>query len=358
LAVLVVFVAVSRSVVFVDETELVLIETFGRIVRVYDQVGDPGSPEIKSDRGVHFKWPWQSARRFDRRLQLFDLPAREMLTRDRKNITLDAYVCWRIAPTAPGSDARAIDERPVVRFLRTVGGLAGAQARLDETVRSVLASEVAAVELTDLVSATDDGRVLDETAIDRLGDRVTQAVGKRTGGDEDAPGGRFAIEVVDVRLKRFNLPEENRSAVYNRMRSERRRIAVGYRSDGEAQARMTRSQAEKEREQILARAYAQAERIRGEGEARATQIYSAAHNQDPDFYQLVRTLDAYKLILNDKTTLVLSAGSSMLKLLSTGAPSSPPAPSKSLPTASGEAEPAASQVASDGQSRGSTGGGP
>lgn len=356
--VLLAVVVMYRSVVFVDETEYVLIETFGRIARVYDQAGDPTDPTATSDRGLYFKWPWQSVRRFDRRLQLFDPPAREMLTQDRKNLTIDAFICWKIAERAADSKGTSIDDRPVVRFLRTMGGMAGAQARLDEMVRSVLASEVAAVELSDLISIDEGGQVRAATAIEQLGSRVTQAVNDRAGSSEGATEARFGIDVVDVRLKRFNLPEENRSAVYNRMRSERRRIAVGYRSDGEAQARMTRSQAEKEREQILARAYAQAERIRGEGEAKATEIYSAAHGQDPEFYQLLRTLDAYKQILNEKTTLVLSAGSSMLKLLSAGLPSTPPPASpKTLPTAASRPGGTDSQVASDGASANSKPGG-
>jgi membrane protease subunit HflC len=241
-----------------------------------------------------------------------------------------------------------------VRFLRTVGSNAGAQSRVDERVRSILGDELGRVNMTDLVSERGSQGPHSRTAIESLSDRVAQRVRSELQGGGSANAQRssqdFGIEVVDVRLKRFNLPEENRTAVYDRMRSERKRIAVEYRSQGEAEASKIRSQADLEREQALASAYAEAQRIRGEGEARATEIYGTAHSQDPEFYQLLRTLDAYKQILNDKTTLVLSAGSSMMRLLNEGLPQvqeSPP-PTVSPATAKEPAETPA--VARDGQS--------
>lgn len=331
------------STVFVDETEYVVVTQFGKIVGVYDEPGDSG------DRGLQFKWPWQSVRRFDRRLQLFDPPAREMLTADKKNVTIDAFICWRIADPRP--ESQSLEERPVVRFLRAVGSAAGAESRVDERVRSILGDELGKVNMADLVSEEGWPGLEGRTAIEELSDRVTQRVRNDLQGENSGSGQRnqdLGIEVVDVGLKRFNLPEENRSAVYNRMRSERKRIAVEYRSQGEAEASKIRSLADLQREQALAGAYAQAQRIRGEGEARATEIYSSAHGQDPEFYQLLRTLDAYKKILNEKTTLVLSAGSSMLRLLNDGLPELPAAAPPTLPAA--EAQPAdSSTVASDGK---------
>src|SRR5579872_4007390 len=133
----------STSIVFVDETEFVVVETLGHIVAVYDRA----NPE-NSDRGLHFKLPWPIAtiRRFDRRQQLFDPPGREMFTRDKKNITISSYLCWKIADPPAGDSPPA--ERPAVRFFRGLGSIETAQARLDARVRSALDVEVKRVEIT------------------------------------------------------------------------------------------------------------------------------------------------------------------------------------------------------------------
>jgi membrane protease subunit HflC len=123
----------------------------------------------------------------------------------------------------------------------------------------------------------------------------------------------------------LNFPEGNRSAVYERMRSERRKIADRYRAEGLAESKMIRSQAELWATTLLARAGADAERIRGEAEAEATEVLNAAHLEDPEFYRVLRTLDGYRKIIHPNTTLVLSASSSLLKMLSEGLPE-PPAP--------------------------------
>src|SRR5262249_49785003 len=117
-------VVLMTSVVFVDETEFVLVETLGRIVAVYDRVG-----RTDNDRGLHFKPPWPIApvRRFDRRQQLFDPPGREIFTSDKKNITVTSYLCWRIAePAAPDTP---FSDRPVVKFFRGLGNVQTAEAR-------------------------------------------------------------------------------------------------------------------------------------------------------------------------------------------------------------------------------------
>src|SRR6185369_8266544 len=136
----------TTSVVFVDETEFVLVETLGRIVAVYDRT------DVKDgDRGLHVKLPWPVAtvRRFDRRQQLFDPPGREIFTRDKKNITVSSYLCWKIADP-PHADV-PLAERPVVKFFRGLGTIATAEARLNARVRSALEVELGRVELTDLI---------------------------------------------------------------------------------------------------------------------------------------------------------------------------------------------------------------
>jgi membrane protease subunit HflC len=129
---------------------------------------------------------------------------------------------------------------------------------------------------------------------------------------------QYGINVVDVRIKRLNLPEQNKQSVYARMRAERERIARQYRAEGEEQALSIRADADRRREEILSVAYKQAENIKGQGDAESTRIYGAAYSKNPSFYKLLRTLEAYKKILDDKTTAILSSDSELLRVLMKG----------------------------------------
>lgn len=301
-------------IVMVDETEYVIVERLGTIAAVYDQ---------PADRGLHVKWPWpiDRVRRFDRRLQLFDPPAREIFTRDKKNVTVDPYVCWKIADPKAGSSA-AHSETPVVRFFRSLGSIDIAEARLDSRVRSVLSTQVGQVELSELLDVrnseqgpSDDG----PGSLARMAEQIRKQVIQQPG-EVEALRDRLGIEIVDVRIQRLNLPSGNQQAVFERMKSERRKIADRYRSAGLAENRMIKSQADRQYAEILAKAERQAEEIRGEAEAEAVEILNKAHGRDPEFYRVMRTLDTYRTILNEKTTLVLSASSKLLELLSSGIP--------------------------------------
>src|SRR5437762_9379623 len=129
---------------------------------------------------------------------------------------------------------------------------------------------------------------------------------------------QYGINVVDVRIKRLNLPEQNKQSVYARMRAERERIARQYRAEGEEQALSIRADADRQREEILSVAYKQAETTKGEGDAESTRIYGQAYSKNPKLYKLLRTLEAYKKILDDKTTAILSSDSELLKILTRG----------------------------------------
>ena len=129
---------------------------------------------------------------------------------------------------------------------------------------------------------------------------------------------QYGIRVVDVRIKRLNLPEQNKQSVFARMRAERERIAMQYRAEGEQQALTIRAGADREQEEILSAAYKEAEKIRGEGDAEATRIYGQAYSKNPQFYKLLRTLDSYKKVLDDKTTIILNSDSELLKVLTRG----------------------------------------
>jgi membrane protease subunit HflC len=217
------------SVVFVDESEFVLVETLGRIVAVYDR-----TDEAHNDRGLHVKLPWPVAtvRRFDRRQQLFDPPGREMFTRDKKNITVSSYLCWKIAD--PSNQSSSPDEHPVVRFFRGLGTVETAEARLEARVRSALEIEIGRVELTDLLRVeTPDGGPSGESPLARIAHQALVELKQKEG--SESLSDRLGIELIDLRIKRINLPEGNRLAVYERMRTERERFAEQYRSAGQAE---------------------------------------------------------------------------------------------------------------------------
>jgi membrane protease subunit HflC len=316
---------VCTCLTMVDETEAVVIERFGRIVAVYDQ------PE---QRGLHFKLPWpvDVARRFDRRVQLFEPPGREVFTRDKKNITVDAYLCWRIAENkgapAGGDEESSLLERPVIRFYRGVGSADVAEARLDTRIRSALSTALGRVDLGELLRVADnedEGPAAEgdrnATPLARIAEQVHADILAGRDGDASLPE-KLGIEIVDVRIRRLGFPTGNQSAVFERMRSERRKIAETYRSAGMAENRMIMSRADRHSNEVLARARADAERIRGEAEAESIRILNEAHAKDPELYQTLRTLDAYKAMLTEKTTLILSASSELLKLLTGGVPES------------------------------------
>ena len=336
LAGLVVVTLLPTMIVFVDETEFVLIERFGRIVAVYDQ---------PTQRGLQFKGPWpvETVRRFDHRLQLLSPAGREAFTRDRKNVTVEAFVAWRIADGTtnatpldrpPQADRSQLLDRPVVRFFRSLGGVEVAEARLTSRLQSILTERVGRAELTELLTASDsEAAPADEAGpLEKLSADVQHELMQR-GDEQDSLRDRLGIEIVDVRSRRLNLPTGNMQAVFERMRSERQKIAERYRSAGLAENRMIRSQADRQAGELMAKASAEAERIRGEGDAAAIRILNEAYARDPEFAGVLQTLEAYKHILNERTTLVLSASNSLLKLLVEGVPTPHESPRATEPSA-------------------------
>ncbi|HEV3163626.1 MAG TPA: protease modulator HflC [Isosphaeraceae bacterium] len=277
-------VLVARSAVVVDETEFVLVTEFGRPVALYGNEPDKA--------GLHLKSPWQSALAIDKRLQVFDPPARETITGDKRNLEVASYVVWRVADPN--------------RFLRSAGTLEAAQARLDERVSAALSNAIGQRDLASLASTDPKTWQLDALTSEVLGAIAEPARAE------------LGVEVVDVRLLRFNHPIEVRPAVFDLIRSERRQVAATLRAEGEAQYQTLTSQADRQRDAILARADAEAERIRSQGDAEATRLLNEAHSHDPRFYEFLRTLETYRALLDDKATIVLSSASPLLKLLTQG----------------------------------------
>ncbi len=268
-----------RAFVTVAETEFVLVTQFGRPLYTISQAGP------------HVKWPFQSATAFDRRLRVYNPRPSEFLTRDKKNIVVDTYVAWRIQDPD--------------RFLQSVGDPVAAEMRLHDIVWSGLSAALGGHDLESLVSPS--GKVESSDLMDRLA-----ALTDRAALDQ------YGINVVDVRIKRLNLPEQNKQSVYARMRAERERIARQYRAEGEEQALSIRADADRRKAEILSEAYKEAEMLRGQGDAESTRVYGAAYSKNPRFYKLLRTLEAYKKVLDDKTTAVLSSDSELLKVLTRG----------------------------------------
>jgi membrane protease subunit HflC len=294
------------TIVFVDETELVVVERLGQIVAVYDR---------PADRGWQWKAPWpvDMVRRFDRRLQVFSPAGREVFTHDRKNLVVEASVCWRIAEPSPVTADLSV--RPVVSFFRTIGNKTVAEARLGSRLQSLLTTQVGRLSLSDLLSVRDGTASANPLA--ELAEGLKAELQQQS--DEvESWTGRLGIEIVDVRVHRINLPSGNLQAVYERMRSERQKIAERYRSAGLAESTLIRSQADRQAGEILARAEAEAERIKAAGEAEALRILNAAHARDPEFASRLQALDAYRDLLNERTTLILSAESPLWRLLTTG----------------------------------------
>lgn len=285
----------TRCVVVVDETEFVLMSEFGKLVAVH---GDkPG------ESGPYWAWPWQAAWRIDRRLQVFDSPSRELITRDKQNLEVGAVVAWKVAD-------------PVV-FLRGAGGTEAAEAWLGERVTAELGESLGRHDLAALAST--DAQTWRLEAITQ---EVLAAV-------ERPALAELGISVADVRLGRFNHPVEVRPAMFDLIRSERARVSQSLRAEGEAKYLAITSTAEANKDAVLAEADAEAARIAGEADAEAAKILNEAYSKDPELAELTRTLDAYSALLGTRSTIVLSTGSPLLRLLQQGPASiggSPPPP--------------------------------
>lgn len=256
--------------------------------------GNPVSTVTEPGLYAKLPWPLDRVARFDRRLLTFDIPAaqeppRELLTLDKKNIEVSVYTCWKVADP--------------LRYLETVGDRQGAEAYLSDIVISELGKLLGRHNLSNLISTEPEDLRMAE---------ITGAIRDVCG---ESARRECGVEIVDFRIKRINLPEQNRESVFERMRAERKQIATRYRSEGEQQAASIRSEADRERLEILAHANRQALEIEGEGEAGAARIYNSAYGRDREFYEFLRTLASYEKTLDERTTIILPRDMEYLKLL-------------------------------------------
>ena len=254
---------VSMSVFTVDEREKAINLQLGEVVRA------------DYEPGLHFKLPLvQEVLKFDKRIQNLDSDPELYLTLEKKNVKVDSFVKWRI--------------KDVVRYYTSTGGSPGrASNRLSAVIQKSLKDEFGKRTIQQAVSGER------QEIMDKL----------RSSAKNQAD--ELGIEIIDVRIKRIDLPEEVSASVYARMSSEREQVAKKFRSEGEEQGKKIRAQAAREREVMLAEAQRDAQKIKGDGDGRATEIYANAFSQDQEFYSLYRSLGAYRNTFNKPSDVLL-----------------------------------------------------
>jgi membrane protease subunit HflC len=264
---------ILSSLFIVDEREVAIKFQLGEIVR-----SDYGP-------GLHFKAPWpiNNVRKFDRRVLTLDTAPERFLTGEKKNVTVDFFVKWRIEdPATYYTSFQGDERRAALRLLQIVKN--GLQLEFDNrTIRQVVSDDRS--EMMDNLTENANGEVA-----------------------------RFGIQIVAVRIKQIELPDDVRNSVFERMRAERERIAKELRAQGQEAAKGIQAVAERERTVILAEASRDAEQTRGEGDARATDIYASAYGQDQEFYEFYRSMNAYRNALSSQQdVLVLEPDSEFFK---------------------------------------------
>ena len=254
-------IAFKASFYTVDETQVAILLQFQKTM---DGVKEPG---------LHFKIPYvQNAIFFERRLLDYDAEAAEILTEDKKTLVVDNYAKWRI--TDPHL------------FWNAVNTVNRAVTRLDDIIFAELRVELGRHKMGEIIS---ENRA-----------QIMANVTRRS----NAQAKPFGIEILDVRIKRADLPQENERAVFGRMQAEREREAKLYRAEGKEEQQKIEADADRQKTIILAESYRRAQELRGEGDATATAIYANAFGQDPEFFSFLRTLESYNKALDEKTTLV------------------------------------------------------
>jgi membrane protease subunit HflC len=277
-AVLIVLTIMIVSNLFiVRENEYRIIRQFGEVTRVVDKPG------------LTYKIPFvQSVTTLPKHQLLFDAQPTEVNTRDKKKIIVDNYVIWRI-----------VSPTEMIQNARTIGNV---EKRMSEAVSSTLRNELGSLDYSEIINE-------EKSVRGNFNELVTKQVNQVLQRD------RFGIEIVDVRVKRTDLPAQNETSVFNRMISERHSKAQEYLSIGEAEATKIKAATDRTVTEMLARADAQAKAIQAQGEAEAARIYNTAYSQDPSFYTLYRTLESYKTTLKGQPVIVMPINSPYAKYL-------------------------------------------
>ncbi len=274
-AILLVIIIAANSFVFVYENRSVSINRLNKIETVY------------TEPGLKFKVPF-----LDQTVELpndamvYDLSPSDVLTVDKKAMTVSSYVVWKIVDP--------------LRFLQSIGTINEAQGRIDVSVYNAVKNLISSMNQDAVISAR--GQELNESITNIVRDQMEEAYG---------------IEIVDIQIKQFDLPEDNKAAVYTRMISERAQIAAQHNAEGREQAEMIKNSADKESVLLISQANAQAEQLRGEGESAYMSILAEAYEtpERAEFYEFVRSLEALKISLAGDSTVILPLESPLLKFL-------------------------------------------
>ena len=260
----VILVILGASIFTVDQRQHAIVFQLGEVRNVIDEPG------------LYFKWPMiQNVRYFDKRILTLDNAEPErFITSEKKNVLVDSFVKWRI-----------IDPR--LYYISVAGDEARAKTRLSQTVNAGLREEFGKRTVHDVVSGERD------MIMEQMRDKA----------DQDAR--KIGVQIVDVRVKRVDLPTEVSESVYRRMEAERKRVANELRSEGSAEAEKIRADADKQREVIVAEAYREAQKIKGEGDAKATATYAQSFGQNAEFYSFYRSLEAYRNSFRNKSDIIV-----------------------------------------------------
>ena len=291
---------ITQSLFIVQETEQVVVTRFGDVQSVHT------SP------GLYFKAPFvDSVINYDRRLLRIDAPPSQFLDRDINILEIDVYGRFRI------NDPRA--------FLQTLTTEENARSILAQRINSSLRAEVAERSREEIIGGDVELDESGEPVTDDEGNSRVQPTNSRTELLEDVIAAvqanlaqedpSFGVEMIDVRIKRADFPQEVAGRIFERMRSDREKISRRLRAEGEEEARTRRAAADRDVEVILAGADRDASRLRGDGEAQAISILAESLNKDPEFFSFRRSLDAYKAFLNQRTTVILSSDAPIFRFL-------------------------------------------
>jgi len=273
---IVVLIVGAASMYIVKEGEYKVVLKFGEAVRVID------SP------GLHFKLPFvESVSMLPKYQMMYESKATSTLTKDKKPIEVDNYTVWRI------------DEPE--KFLRTAKTVGVGIQRIDEAVYNSVKRKLSEIDFDAIIS--------ENTARGNINDEITADVSNAL------KAGNFGIEIIDVRIKRTDLPESNKQSVYNRMISDRQSIAARYLSEGDEESRKITSKADRTATELIAQAEADAKKIIAQGEQEAAKIYNQAYGKDPEFYSFYRTLQSYVTTLNNEPVILMPIDSPYAKIL-------------------------------------------
>lgn len=282
----------------VNETNQVVVTQMGKPIKVLKKPG------------LYIKIPFiQTANKFEDRLLEYEAAPKRCVTKDKKYIFLNNYACWRIVD-------------PLL-FMKTVRNKSGASSRLDDIIYSVVREEVGKYNLIDTVRSSnrkmlsaeetpeEEGAKREVKKIEVGREKIMKAATEKS----DQIAKQYGIKIIDVRIKRADLPKANTEAVFARMKAERNRISNRYISEGEGEKAKILGDMEKELARIRSEAYRKAQEIKGKADAQATLIYAQAYQQDPEFFNFVKTLETYQETLPKKTLIVVPLKSKFFKYL-------------------------------------------